>query len=312
MVLQKDPRNSGNGTKGAQASQPESVQLIGTDAYRLDQFVRSNRDEAEHLRALPDGERAREVHRWIDLGRLVDRRTEAVAEADYISKEVDRLVTNVRSSFETEIRKRFDPDADKSLTRPIVEQAVQVKSVVAEAHRQMQELLKTNFDPNDARSAVAKIAASIQAADKQIANRFDPERRDSVIGRIDERVGGQLATLTKWMSGPEGPFQRLQKDIESLKLEIAKREAVKAAKGEVLAISTRKGIDFEDELEEHLERLAQVHGDAVERTGDKPGAGGSKRGDFVLDLADGLGRIVVTAPGRWGLCAPPLRWASMN
>jgi hypothetical protein len=264
------------------------VTIVGDDAYRVDALVRRDLAEALILRELDDGERVAAVERWITLGRVVAERSAAVAEADYLAREVDRLVHGVETSLGGEIQRRFDPAGERSLTRPIVESTVQVRTVLSQMHKQLEELVKRSFDPNDTRSGVAKMMALVKEADQTIARRFDPDRKDSVVARLEKAVKGSLDELRKGMMAPDGPFAALQTDLQAVKVELARREAADGAREEVLSISSGKGRVFEDDLEVVLEELARPLGDAVERTGDRACVGRSKRGDFVVTLASGL------------------------
>lgn len=61
---------------------------------------------------------------------------------------------------------------------------------------------------------------------------------------------------------------------------------------------------FEEEIEQRLMAVARVSGDVVQRTGTRPGPGGSKRGDLTIDLAGGVGRIVIEVKSG-AIASPP-------
>lgn len=271
------------------------VTMLGEDAYRVDGLVRRELAEVVVLRELEDGERVAVVERWVTLGRVVDERSAAVADTDYLAREVDRLVHGVESSLGGEIRRRFDPNAEHSLTRPIVDSGAQVRVVLTQVQKQLEDLVKRSFDPNDTRSGVAKMMALVKEADQSIARRFDPERKDSVVAKLEGAVNDRLGELRKGMLAADGPFAALQSELQAIRVELARRDAADVARHEELAVSSRKGRVFEDELEPVLENLARAHGDTVERTGDRACVGRSKRGDFVITLAAGLGRVVIEA-----------------
>jgi hypothetical protein len=69
------------------------------------------------------------------------------------------------------------------------------------AQRQLEDLLKLNFDPNDARSAVAKIGTMLTALERDLDTRFDPKRRDSVLGRFDERMEARAEVIERSPAG---------------------------------------------------------------------------------------------------------------
>jgi hypothetical protein len=97
--------------------------------------------------------------------------------------------------------------------------------------------VRLNFDPNDARSVVAKIAALLGGLQAQLDLRFDPKRKDSVLGNIDQR----LDTLMKRLAAPDGPFQAIAAELQALKLQIVRQEAERTGGAQVMAKSTAKG-----------------------------------------------------------------------
>lgn len=295
-------KSNGNGSRAvarvgtlADAHDHGSVVILDPGTYRVDGLVRSSNEEVAVLGDLAEEHRPEQVERWIELGVLVEKRVSAVADGDYLGREVDRLVESVRGSIDGEIRRRFDPAADQSLTKPIVEQTTQVKTVLGELQHHLDEMMKRNFDPNDARSVVARMTALVALADKQIAHRFDPARKDSVVGSIDQTVTTRLGSLEKWMAASDGPFATMKGEIERLRVEIAKQQAVASTQRDMFARSSQKGTAFEDDLEPILSELARAHGDTVERTSKVAGPGGRKCGDFVITLRGGTGRVVIEA-----------------
>lgn len=273
--------------------EPAAAIVADATGYKIHSFTRQNAEEGTYLSGLTDLEREAAVARWLGFGFAIDKRAERIAEVDYMEKETERLLRNVREVIEAEVRRRLDPGVENSFTRPLVEHAVDSKRVIAEAQGQLAELVRVNFDPNDARSVVAKIGGLLNGLQTQLDARFDPKRKDSVLGNIDQR----LDTLIKRLSAPDGPFQPIATELQALRLQVVRQEAERVGEASVVEKTTAKGAVFEDEFESRLSTLARVYGDVVERTTTTPGPGGSKRGDFVIDLARGAGRIVVEAKG---------------
>lgn len=271
-------------------SESECV-VVDEESYTLWGLKRDDRDAASALRALEKDERARTVGRWLALGFAVDRRATAVLDADYLGRETDRLMDGVQSFLEKEVRLRFDPANETSLTRPIVDHVADSKRVLGEAQERLTELLRVNFDPNDARSAVAKIAVLLRGLEAQLEHRFDPARKDSVLGQFDER----LTLLTKQLAAPDGPLHGVTAELQALRVEVARAQATRDGEAAIVERTPIKGGVFEDELERQLVTLARFHGDIVERIGTKAGPGGSKRGDFLVTLAGKAGTIVIEA-----------------
>lgn len=277
--------------KGTHANEPATV-VVGSDGtYTLWGLKREDREASDVLAQLSEDERVQSVGRWLAMGYAIDQRVKVVQDADYLGRETDRMLDGVRTFLEREVRVRFDPTNEHSLTRPIVDHVVDSKRVLGEAQDRLTELLRVNFDPNDARSAVAKIAVLLKGLETQLELRFDPKRRDSVLGRFDER----LEMLMKKLAAPEGPFQAVANELQALRVEVARAHANRDGQEAIIERTPIKGGVFEDDLEAKLVALARVHGDIVERTSTKAGPGGSKRGDFVVALAGRVGTIVIEA-----------------
>ncbi len=157
-----------------------------------------------------------------------------------------------------------------------------------------------------------------------VAQLFDPERRDSAIGRLrdllDEHVKGQAGSLQQlldltndasplatWRSEMQREFDRQRSAIEEYRREVAEQAARQVAaaeeraKAEVEAVrrelevaeelaaerdkGTAKGRDYEDLAFDVVNDIARVFGDTVEPTGDVQGMGGCKKGDLVVHLS---------------------------
>ncbi|HEX9766147.1 MAG TPA: hypothetical protein VGA36_05255 [Nitriliruptorales bacterium] len=153
---------------------------------------------------------------------------------------------------------------------------------------------------------------------------FDPERRDSAIGRIrgllDEHVRGQATSLhglldltneasplATWRAEMQREFDRQRTTIEEYRRELAEavgaqvaaveeraRAEVERARAEFEAAEelaaehdrgTAKGREYEDLAFEVVNDIARVFGDTVEVTGDVQGMGGCKQGDLVVHLS---------------------------
>jgi hypothetical protein len=283
-----------NGTSGT-ANDHEREDLVSTltvaveaDGYVINKLERHAPEEAEALSRLGPDERANLVQRWLGLGFVVDQRVSMISEADYFEKRIQAVLINF-NQFIADLKTELDPGVESSLTRPLVDHAVDSKRAITEAQLQLGELMKVNFDQNDKRSAVAKIAALHDGLREQLDVRFDPKRKDSIFGRVDER----LEVFAKRLAAPDGPFQAIANQIEALRIELARQDAARSSAGQIIEATTAKGGVFEDEFETQLMTIARTLGDVVDRSTTKVGPGGGKKGDFVIDLARGGGRIAI-------------------
>jgi hypothetical protein len=143
---------------------------------------------------------------------------------------------------------------------------------------------------------------------------FDPNRRDSAIGRIsgmlDTYFDGDASRLARLLDPTRlgSPLHQFRSEVadgfRALQEKLVAIEAAQAARAGERARSAAKGSDFEELLEQMLGDIARGASDLIERTGTEAGdAGRSKKGDFVLtldpDLCHGADvRVVVEAKDR--------------
>jgi hypothetical protein len=146
------------------------------------------------------------------------------------------------------------------------------------------------------------------------AELFDPNRRDSAIGQLNDVLGryfdgdgsrlAQLLDPTREASPLYQFRNEVSGEFRSLGERITALEAASRARSEERARGTAKGLEFEDAVEAALGALAHGVGDVLERTGTEAGdALRSKKGDFVLTIdptrTAGRGlRVVIEAKDR--------------
>ena len=127
------------------------------------------------------------------------------------------------------------------------------------------------------------------------AELFDPERRDSAIGRIRALLGTYFdgdASLLAQLLDParEGsPLHGFRDEVRDGLERVAERlsvlEAARTARAEERARGTAKGGDFEQMVGDRLAPLARGCGDLLEHTGTTTGDEvRAKTGDYVLQL----------------------------
>ena len=192
----------------------------------------------------------------------------------------------------------------------------QTQAVNERAARTLEETLRQNFADGDGRlpRTLERFLGDRGALQGYVNELFDPAKRDSAIGRMQELLGryfdgdaSRLATLLDptRMNSPLHQFRtEIAEGFAKLNERLTAMEAAAAARGAERAKSAAKGADFEDLLEVELGRITRGAGDLLDRTGTEIGNGvRSKRGDFVvtLDAAVTHGadvRIVVEAKDR--------------
>jgi hypothetical protein len=192
----------------------------------------------------------------------------------------------------------------------------QTQVVNERAARTLEETLRQNFADGDGRlpRTLERFLGDRGALQGYVNELFDPAKRDSAIGRMQELLGryfdgdaSRLATLLDptRMNSPLHQFRtEIADGFARLNDRLTAMEAAAAARGAERAKSTAKGADFEDLLEVELGRIARGAGDLIDRTGLETGTGvRSKKGDFVITLDPVVSngselRIVVEAKDR--------------
>jgi hypothetical protein len=111
--------------------------------------------------------------------------------------------------------------------------------------------------------------------------------------------------------------KEMRDEISALRTELARlteREEGESRLAEAEEAGTRKGRSFEERVDAAIERIAEARGDCAHAVGDVAGAGGSKKGDAVVEIGAGegsaLGRLVFEIKD--SQLNKPKAWAEMN
>ena len=135
----------------------------------------------------------------------------------------------------------------------------------------------------------------------RLADLFDPQRKDSALGRIQEILAehfdgegsrlGQLLDLTnqrsplhKWKETIDNGFKELRKLIEDYRASAESRLAADLARAEEREKGTQKGLDYQAVVFDAVNEIAKVFGDVAELVADASGIGGSKVGDIAVSV----------------------------
>ena len=173
----------------------------------------------------------------------------------------------------------------------------QLSATHARAAEALEASLRANFADGEGRlpRTLEAFLGDSGRLRRLTAELFDPNRRDSAIGQLNEVLGryfdgdgsrlAQLLDPTREASPLHQFRNEVTGEFRSLGERIAALEAANRARAEERARGTAKGVEFEDALEERLGELARGVGDYLERTGNEAGdALRSKKGDFVLTI----------------------------
>jgi hypothetical protein len=180
----------------------------------------------------------------------------------------------------------------------------------------LEGVLRANFADGDGRlpRTLETFLGDRGKLQSMVNELFDPNRRDSAIGRIsgmlDTYFDGDASRLARLLDPTRlgSPLHQFRSEVadgfKALHEKLVAIEAAQKARSQERSKSAAKGGDFEDLLEGMLGDIARGSNLLLERTGTDAGdAGRSKKGDFVLtldpDVCRGADvRIVVEAKDR--------------
>ena len=173
----------------------------------------------------------------------------------------------------------------------------QLSATHARAAEALESSLRANFADGEGRlpRTLEAFLGDSGRLRRLTAELFDPNRRDSAIGQLNEMLGryfdgdgsrlAQLLDPTREASPLHQFRNEVTGEFRSLGERIAALEAANRARADERARGTAKGLEFEDALEARLADLVRGVGDYLERTGNDTGdALRSKKGDFVLTI----------------------------
>lgn len=178
----------------------------------------------------------------------------------------------------------------------------QVTQILEEARAAMRESL----DPDHRSSVVARTIADFTTWRDAFLSSLDPDAGGSHTHRLLDRLhhllgpGGALEDRLHTALDPAADGSGLARVVELIDRRFVElREALAEQRGrqQEAERGTAKGVRFEDAVEERLREVARPLGAVVSRTGLEAGGLGadSRVGDFVIDLPEDRGRLVVEA-----------------
>jgi hypothetical protein len=162
-----------------------------------------------------------------------------------------------------------------------------------------------------AKSFGAERQGTVQHQIKEMLVRFAEVQRESLARQFSAKDGtnplhdfkdGVVRALQEAEARRQSESQEGRKRIEQLTREIVElkeREDGDRRVAEAEAAGTRKGLEFEDNVNAAIERIASLRGDVASHTGAEQAEGGGKKGDILVELraAEGpsSGRILFEA-----------------
>jgi Uncharacterized protein conserved in bacteria (DUF2130) len=233
----------------------------------------------------------RTVSDAIEIGARVLDREDAAAEVDYVRAEFERHAAELRErltralvegdeTLADRIAASFDGSREGSVQQ-------QIREVLTRALEEQRAALARQFSTEDGTNPLADFKGGIVRALRQSDARQQMENEEN-----RKRIEALTRELVELKERAEG-------DRRVAEAELA---------------GTRKGRGFEERVHAALDRIATARGDSAHHVGDEPGAGGSKKGDAVVEIgaAEGscVGRIVFEAKDEQ--LSKNKAWAELN
>jgi hypothetical protein len=256
----------------------EGTVRVLEDRIVVEQLTIADRDTARVVRERAETGQAPAdtVTKSIEIGARVLEREGTAAEVDYVKAEfgkhtgelAERLAKTLEGGSEQlaeEIAKTFGTDRQGTVQH-------QIKEMLVRFSEHQRESLARQFSASDGSNPLADFKQGVVNALKEGEARRQRESEESR-KRIDA----------------------LTREIVELK----EREQADRRVAEAEEAGTRKGLGFEERVNEAIGAIASLRGDAASHTGGEQAEGGGKKGDIMVELgaADGAsrGRILFEA-----------------
>ncbi len=263
-------------------------------------------------------DRAEKLLSAVRIGARGLRAMKSADDVAYVQKEfkvlsvsMDSCLQDVKKQIDEAIVSRLDPDKQGSFSAKLIEMVENTQSELSQQLNTTKEKLEQQFDPTREESYTHQVKKAIDDLSGEVDRVFDPSSHDSHVGKflaeIDEYLGddGKLADVLDdklSLDQDDAPLAKLKREIlqsvQDVRDEITGQTKLRE-KG------TQKGALFEGVVKQKLEELAQPHSALVTDVSQEA-VGGSKAGDFLIELANGH-RLVVEARSHENISTPSAR-----
>jgi len=270
-------------------AQPEgSVRAIG-DRLVIERLTVADPGAARVVREQAEEGRApaETVGRAIEIGARVIDSEGTAANVDYVRRELEaglgeldrKLAGTLEEGAGTlaeRIAQVFGAERNDSVQ-------AQIREIVSAESRQHREALMGALTAEDGSNPLVAVQTRLGKAMLEAE-----ERHRAEVERLRESHGKEARAM-------HGQVGELRKELARLLEREEGDERVAAAE----EAGTRKGLGFEEKVDEAIARIASARGDAASHTGGEHAEGGGKKGDTLVELgaAEGpsAGRIVFEA-----------------
>jgi hypothetical protein len=260
-------------------------------------------------------EPAKVVRRAIEIGARVLDREDAAVEVDFVRREYERAMAEHRRDSERQSRETVER-VEQELRRAFGEEAGGGRLAEAlDSHtRELEEAIDSTFGDGNEESVQRRINALIEERNEAFLQRLSADDELNPLRPLLSSFGKWIRERRETQDERDEKLERKLDELLAKASEAIGVQSTAAALAEAEEAGTRKGRSFEDSVHEALERIATARGDAALHVGDEPGAGGSKKGDVVVEIgaAEGTpcGRIVFEVKD--ARLSRPKAWEELN
>lgn len=241
--------------------------VVSADALLITDLVETDDELVRVVGTSSDPVEA--TRRCLRVGARSVQAASAALDTETVRDQFDRLTAEFNSSVEGAIAQVL------SATNGLLDDETGSLAGTLNGHRQqLSDLLDAQFDPDSKQSVMGKVDALVgEALDRQsrtIRQAVSLEAPDSPLRVMKSEI----------LAGFVAPLAEVSKQVRELSEKIAVNEAI----APVIDISTAKGFAFEEVVHDKVNTIAAAHGDCAEMCGNQQGATGSKKGDEVVTL----------------------------
>lgn len=241
--------------------------VVSADTLLISDLAETD-DEVVRLAGAAD-DPVEATRRCLRVGARAVQGASAAIDNETVRSQFERLTADFNSSVEAAITQILD-----ATTELLDDDTGSLASTLNGHRQQLGDLLDAQFDPDSKQSIMGKVDELVgEALDRQnrsIRQAVSLEAPDSPLRVMKAEI----------IAGFASPLAEVSKQVRELSEKIAVHEAV----APVIEISTAKGFAFEEVVHGKVSAIAAPHGDYAEMCGNEPGATGSKKGDEVVTL----------------------------
>ncbi len=247
---------------------------------RIDDLEVPHPEVAEYLAAIPVEDRDTAVVAALRVGVLCLERARTIHDVEFVRRQVESMLHEVTETaraipgtIQAELMKKIGA-GDGQVLAPIQATIAKAEGTLNRRLDEVNKLLAEDIDPTRETSAVGR-------ALRVIRDLLDPRRVDSIQGVLNEAVRNVTnadGPLTKTVKGlVEDAVRPLAEEVNRLAKDIHAQQAV----AEALDHTTAKGLPYEEEVVQVLQRWARAVGAEVQHVG-----GDKQPGDVVVTVTE--------------------------